>query len=202
MKLTKAQKKMLEEIKSIAAKNTKDGHVDVTIDLTARDAGILRRALDKVAIEGIYNGLSIEFGQGATESKYSGYRSKSENNAPVVYVTGAFETTEKKIKEVKIKKLIGDSIGANGLGKYLTAEYGETLGLYADGSVTVGQDVGHEMDSSERPVAWVNVPGIGNIDTEYWTEHCTENDNGEYVDDEGKIFSFSGCIWDCIKKRC
>lgn len=98
-KLTRQQKEILESMVACAKKNTKDGNVDITIDVTQREAGVLRRALKKVATEGTYNGLSFEFGQGSTESQYSGYRLKSESNAPVVYITGIYKTVEQKLSE-------------------------------------------------------------------------------------------------------
>lgn len=62
------------------------------------------------------------------------------------------------------------SIGTAELAEYLTAPWGHRLGVYADGTVGVGESVGDEIDPDERPIALVRCPGIGNADMTYWRE--------------------------------
>ena len=48
--------------------------------------------------------------------------------------------------------------------RYLLADYGEKLGVYSDGKVIIGQDVGQEIDPIERPIAIIDCVGVGNLD--------------------------------------
>jgi hypothetical protein len=65
-------------------------------------------------------------------------------------------------------ELIRDAVGPDELAEYLVADSGERLGVYVDGDVIVGDDVGNEIAEDERPVAWVRCPGLGNIDMAWW----------------------------------
>jgi len=68
-----------------------------------------------------------------------------------------------------MKELIENTIDDKAVAAYYTAEWGEWLGVYADGTWHVGASVGQEIDPVERPIALVKCPGIGNIEVE-WTE--------------------------------
>jgi len=59
---------------------------------------------------------------------------------------------------------------------YLLADFGNTLGIYPDGKVVIGQDVGREIDPDDRPIATVECPGIGNIDGYVYEERAKAND--------------------------
>ena len=59
-----------------------------------------------------------------------------------------------------MRHLINQKITA----QFLCAESGETLGVYADGSIVIGQDVGREIDPEDRPIATAECPGWGNLD--------------------------------------
>jgi len=59
---------------------------------------------------------------------------------------------------------------------YLIADFGNTLGVYTDGKVVIGQDVGREIDPDDRPIATVECPGIGNIDGYVYEERAKAND--------------------------
>jgi len=59
---------------------------------------------------------------------------------------------------------------------YLLADFGNTLGVYTDGKVVIGQDVGREIDPDDRPIATVECPGIGNIDGYVYEERAKAND--------------------------
>jgi len=58
---------------------------------------------------------------------------------------------------------------------YLLADFGNTLGVYTDGKVVIGQDVGREIDPDDRPIATVKCPG-GNIDGYVYEERAKAND--------------------------
>jgi len=58
---------------------------------------------------------------------------------------------------------------------YLLADFGNTLGVYPDGKVVIGQDVGREIDPDDRPIATVECPGIGNIDGYVYEERALRN---------------------------
>jgi len=58
---------------------------------------------------------------------------------------------------------------------YLLADFGNTLGIYPDGKVVIGQDVGREIDPDDRPIATVECPGIGNIDGYVYEERALRN---------------------------
>lgn len=77
---------------------------------------------------------------------------------------------------------------------YYTADFGEVMGLYQDGSTAVGQDIGMEIDPDERPVAVVQCPGIGNIDTSFFSEGWTTRVEDGYLTDDGRILSLKEMI--------
>jgi hypothetical protein len=64
----------------------------------------------------------------------------------------------------EIRDLIDETIDGEALALYLSAEHGDRFGVYPDGSVAVGEGIGDEIDPEERPVVWVECPGIGNLD--------------------------------------
>lgn len=76
----------------------------------------------------------------------------------------------------KTAELIQNVIGPGQLADYLTADHAEWLGVYANGKVCVGESVGDEIDPSERPIAMVRCPGIGQADREWWAEGVEDAD--------------------------
>jgi len=64
----------------------------------------------------------------------------------------------------------GAAFDAGNLYRYLSAPYGARFGVYAGGAVLVGGDVGNEIAEDERPLVWVNCPGIGNLDMSWYRE--------------------------------
>jgi hypothetical protein len=68
----------------------------------------------------------------------------------------------------EIRDLIDETIDGEALALYLSAEHGDRFGVYPDGSVAVGEGIGDEIDPEERPVVWVECPGIGNLDMGYY----------------------------------
>lgn len=66
------------------------------------------------------------------------------------------------------ERWIDEHIGADDLAAYLVAQPGHTLGIYADGSVHVGEAIGREIAEHERPLATIRCPGIGSIDMTSW----------------------------------
>lgn len=87
---------------------------------------------------------------------------------------------------MSFRKLIHENVDEDALASYLCADWGHTLGVYADGKVSVGQDVGHEIDPDERPVATAKCPGLGNLDMTWWREGV---ENEKSMDDEDVIRS-------------
>lgn len=74
-------------------------------------------------------------------------------------------------KDVEIiKALIEESVEDEHLALYMSAPWGHSLGVYADGRVSVGESVGMEIDPDERPIAIAKCPGIDNIDMTWWRE--------------------------------
>lgn len=59
---------------------------------------------------------------------------------------------------------------------YLLADFGNTLGVYSDGKVVIGQDVGMEIDPDDRPLVCCKCPGIGNIDGFVYENRALNND--------------------------
>jgi hypothetical protein len=87
--------------------------------------------------------------------------------------------------KTEIQNLIQDNVGPAELAQFLTAPWGWVLGLYADGSVHIGDSVGAEIDPNERPIVTARCPGIGNIDTTWcrtgWD--CEDLDDAEVIID-------------------
>jgi hypothetical protein len=106
-----------------------------------------------------------------------------------------------------IRSWIDDQITTDRLADYLTAPWGHTLGLYRDGSVSVGEDVGREIAEDERPVALAKCPGIDNLSVDYWTTDFAawDDDQGAYVvtgrhrDDGGRVI---GELEDVVRECC
>lgn len=105
------------------------------------------------------------------------------------------------------EKLIEKAVTPAALAAYLTAEFGEFFGVYAEGTFAVGESIGSEIAPGERPVACVKCPGIGNIDTTYFTEDfVTYNPvSGLYEsieqDQTGIVetYTLAGVIRDCCE---
>ena len=79
--------------------------------------------------------------------------------------------------------------------QYMLAEFGETLGVYSDGSVSIGQSVGDEIAKDERPISCVYCPGFSNQDKTVYTDGLEYNeDNEKYVDDDGSSMTIEECV--------
>ena len=93
------------------------------------------------------------------------------------------------------------------LAAYLTAKYGERIGIYADGTFAVGESVGNEIAPDERPIMCIKCPGINNIDTTYFTEdfvtynHVTGMYESIEQDRSGEVetYTLAGVIRDCCE---
>ena len=73
--------------------------------------------------------------------------------------------------------------------EYLTADYGETLGIYPNGSAAIGESVGHEIAENERPIVTIDCWGINNID-----------DISDFIDDPKRIGNLSDA--EIIQRAC
>lgn len=98
---------------------------------------------------------------------------------------------------------IREAVGVDTLADYLAAPWGQFLGIYPNGTVSIGEDVGREIDPRERPAVVVKSPGIENLDMTWWREgwecghlsdeevlrDCCKNGDieGEYEDLIGKL---------------
>lgn len=69
-----------------------------------------------------------------------------------------------------VHKLIETVVTTKALAAYLTAESGESFGIYPDCTFAVGESIGNEIEPKERPIACIKCPGINNIDTTYFTD--------------------------------
>ncbi|MBA7575336.1 hypothetical protein ES708_17160 [subsurface metagenome] len=91
----------------------------------------------------------------------------------------------KMLTEKKMEEFIEKHIDEKALAQYFTAPWGDSFGLYPDGSHAVGQSIGMEIDPEERPYVVVKVPGTGNIDTNFWLGGWTHRgENTEIIVDE------------------
>jgi len=101
---------------------------------------------------------------------------------------------EMKIEE--IEKIIRDAITPEIFAQYVIANWGERIGIYPDGSVSIGQSIGMEIAEEEQPIVMAKCSGIGNIDTSYYSEGWTEYDSeiGEYITKDGRHLSESEMI--------
>ena len=98
------------------------------------------------------------------------------------------------------KEIIKKAIDEKAVEMYYTAEWGERLGVYPDGSVFVSQDVGREIAEDEQPIALLQCPGIGNLDSDYWTSDWTaRTEDGYYrVNETGEVIDLK----ECIRRSC
>lgn len=101
------------------------------------------------------------------------------------------------------EQIILNSIDQDALRQYFLADFNETLGIYSDGHIAVGQDVGKEIDDDEAPIAVVKCPGTSNLDyidffCAGWTEYQNFNeDRGEdvwKVKEDGRLLTLKECI--------
>jgi len=99
-----------------------------------------------------------------------------------------------KIEE--IEKIIREAITPEIFAQYVIANWGERIGIYPDGSVSIGQSIGMEIAEEEQPIVMAKCSGIGNIDTSYYSEGWTEYDSeiGEYITKDGRHLSESEMI--------
>jgi hypothetical protein len=105
-------------------------------------------------------------------------------------------------------KLIEENINGKAVEIYFLADFGEKLGIYKDGHIAVGQDVGNEICDDETPISYTTCPGFNNLDltdffTTGWTKYMGFNeDRGEdtwRVKKDGKILTLKECVIDCCK---
>ena len=84
--------------------------------------------------------------------------------------------------------------------QYILAEFGETLGVYPNGSVGIGQSVGDEIEKYGRPIAMVSCPGFHNIDQNEFTDGLTTyNEEKDCYDDGlGTEYTIEDCVQKCI----
>ncbi len=90
--------------------------------------------------------------------------------------------------------MIHDNVTDHTLGDYLTAPSGWKLGVYAGGTVSIGPDVGEEIDPDERPIYLATCPGIGNVDMGYF-----RNGGADRTDDQGNYLT---CAAEAIRSGC
>lgn len=74
-----------------------------------------------------------------------------------------------------MKERIEKAITTKVVRDFLLADFGNTLGVYSDGKVVIGQDVGREIDPCDRPVAYCECPGIGNLDGFVYEDQALRN---------------------------
>jgi len=99
----------------------------------------------------------------------------------------------------KVEELIRDAITPEIFAQYVIANWGERIGIYPDGSVSIGQSIGMEIAEEEQPIVMAKCSGIGNIDTSYYSEGWTEYDSetGEYITEDGRHLDESEMITEC-----
>ncbi len=78
--------------------------------------------------------------------------------------------------ECIMRDFIEKAITTEVVKNYLLADFGNTLGVYPDGKVVIGQDVGRGIDPDDRPITTVECPGIGNIDGFVYENRALRND--------------------------
>ncbi len=105
----------------------------------------------------------------------------------------------KRYLEREEREIIEKAIDGDAVFKYATALNGVYFGVYADGTVGVGQNVGNEIEEDERPIARVKCVGISNEDSEYWTKGWATwtGDGDDYITADGKHHTLAGCIEEC-----
>lgn len=95
-----------------------------------------------------------------------------------------------------IKAAITDDITA----QYILADFGEVLGVWSDGSVTIGQSVGMEIAKDERPIATIGCPGWPNQDQSVFTEPWKyDQENDVYIDEDGDSHDIENCVVSAIE---
>lgn len=104
------------------------------------------------------------------------------------------------MKREELWRLINEAITDEVYYQYLTAPYGERLGIYLnDGEVEayVGQDVGREIAEEELPIAAVKVIGFGNLDMSDYAEGFAiyDRETGLYVTDDGRELTDAELLW-------
>ena len=98
--------------------------------------------------------------------------------------------------------IIRDAITSTEVAEYLTAEHGYDLAVWKDGTVdTIQHNISFTEENS--PIARISCPGIGNLDTRYFTEDfAEEKEDGLYYDIlTGEIIG-DGDIEDVITACC
>lgn len=97
----------------------------------------------------------------------------------------------------KLETLIQHSLNHEEFCDYLTAPYGHKLGIYSDGSINVGENIGNEIADDEKPVAWIDCPGNGNVDFSDYLDYPQEEDT--YINPQGLRFdNFDDALEDAL----
>ena len=104
------------------------------------------------------------------------------------------------MKREELWRLINEAITDEVYYQYLTAPYGERLGIYLnDGEVKayVGRDVGREIAEEELPIAAVKVIGFGDLDMSDYAEGFAiyDRETGLYVTDDGRELTDAELLW-------
>jgi len=82
---------------------------------------------------------------------------------------GADEHNKGCAEQEKAREIF-QSAACGSLADYLVAPHGHRFGVYANGKVLVGQDVGNEIADDEKPLVWIPCPGIDKANMAYWRE--------------------------------
>ncbi|HDO26161.1 MAG TPA: hypothetical protein ENG95_05930 [Nitrospirae bacterium] len=103
------------------------------------------------------------------------------------------------MKTKEIKEKIRNAIGAKEVALYYTVPSNWRLGAYESNGkirIEVGPDLGNEIAEDERPTTYISCPGIGNIDTSYFSDNfATRQEDGTYqIHDTGEMVSESRMI--------
>jgi len=156
---------------------TRQGHGAGFFDFSGEAANVLYKACDW---QGEFSELNYYVGDDNL-IYFMGFEDTVGDPAP------AEVEASKKVKaassRVAVEVIIKKAITTDVVASYLLAEFGEILGIYPDGSVSIGQDIGREIDPDERPLASVACPGIGNIDGSDYENQALNNDPELYVVD-------------------
>lgn len=99
------------------------------------------------------------------------------------------------------EEIIREAITNDVVAQYYTAKPEDFFGVYPNGCIGVGPVIGKEIAEDERPIAQIECHGVDNIDSWYWTDGWTTQDEetGEYVTEDGRRLDLAGCIRDCCK---
>ena len=99
----------------------------------------------------------------------------------------------------ELKEKIIDAIGPAEVAAYYTAPSDYRLAAYEKNGgvvIEIGPDLGNEIAEDERPIAYISCPGIGNIDTNNFSDaFATREEDGSFqIWETGEIVSESRMI--------